>query len=578
MAEVINRSTLRTLAGVRSYGRGEEYFASKRVRSLAEHEGTITAKVMGTYEYHVRLDISGDFLQYSCSCPIGRQGDFCKHCVAVGLARIAGRTIKNSKSPSKEEPVTMDEVKAYLAGQDKETLVDMLVRRAMEDEPLRRRLTIETAGGRAPGTTLAAYRDVLQGAIEVDEYVSYNEISDYSQGLDESVAMLEELLERGRPDEVIELCEYALELLEDAQSSVENSWDIDYYSEKIQELHHAACLKAKPDPIELAENLFHLGLSGALGTFRDASDTYADILGKKGLAAYRELAELEWRSIPALMSDEGWSSRHDRKRSNITHIMEGLAVQSGDVEELVEVKKRDLTSLYSFLQIAEICKEAGKHDQAIEWAEKGLGAFPGGLDSSLSEFLALEYHGCERHDEAMALVWADFEKSPDLARYQNLKKHADLIVEWPSWRKKALAFMRQGIAAQNRGGRASRWNPMSDNSRLVRIFLWENDVETAWLEAHKGGCADDLWMNIAVLRERDYPEDSLEVYKAEIDRLIRQKHNDSYVEAVELLRKVQGIMKRLGQESEFTRYLGSVRAAHKPKRNLMKLFDTEGWT
>jgi uncharacterized Zn finger protein len=578
-AGAIKRSTLRRLAGVTSFGRGEDYFASGRVRSLAEYEGTITARVVGNDEYRVKLYAADDLLEYSCSCPVGSEGDFCKHCVAVGLAWLDETTAGGSKSDSGEKPVTMDEVRTYLVEQDKERLADMLVRQAMEDESLRRRLVVEAARGQAPGTTLATYRNALRGAIEIDEFVSYYEVYDYMRGIDECVGMLQELLGSGHPIEVIELCEYALELFEDAIGSVDDSGgQLGYYSEKIQELHHTACKKARPDPVELAERLIDWELSSEWDTFYGAGETYADVLGKKGLATYRELAEQEWERVPALGPGDDRVAGYDRKRFGITHIMEGLARQAGGIEELVEVKKRDLTSQYAFLQIADIYKQAGRHDQAIEWAERGLAAFPGRPDSRLSEFLAVEYHRCKRHDEAMALVWARFEDMPDLDRYQNLKKHADLTGKWPAWRKKALARMRKSIADEKREAQASRWSRQrADNSRLVEVFLWEKDVEAAWREAREGGCSDDLWMKMAVLREPKHPEDSLEVYRAQVEPLINQKNNDSYRDAVELLRKVRGIMKRLDQESEFAQYVESVRAAHRRKRNLMKLLDAEKW-
>jgi hypothetical protein len=37
-------------------------------------------------------------------------------------------------------------------------------------------------------------------------------------------------------------------------------------------------------------------------------------------------------------------------------------------------------------------------------------------------------------------------------------------------------------------------------------------------------------------------------------------------------------MIRLGREADFAAYVSSVRAAHKPKRNFMKLLDREGWS
>ncbi len=85
-AALLDQNTLRDMAGGRSFERGQEYFSEGCVRGLAEHAGTITAKVQGTLDYRVKLWIKKGGIDYSCTCPVGADGDFCKHCVAVGLA------------------------------------------------------------------------------------------------------------------------------------------------------------------------------------------------------------------------------------------------------------------------------------------------------------------------------------------------------------------------------------------------------------------------------------------------------------------------------------------------------------
>jgi len=89
-----------------------------------------------------------------------------------------------------------------------------------------------------------------------------------------------------------------------------------------------------------------------------APQVYKTILGKPGLAEYRRLAEKEWSRVEEKepgSRDTGYSS----KRRRITSIMESLAKADGDVDALIAVKKRDLSHPYSYLGIAEICKEAG---------------------------------------------------------------------------------------------------------------------------------------------------------------------------------------------------------------------------
>ncbi len=81
----LTHDALLALAGERYFERGEGYHRGGHVYSLVEYDGVIVAKVAGTDEYRVRL-WAEDGLAYTCDCPLGVDGAFCKHCVAAGLA------------------------------------------------------------------------------------------------------------------------------------------------------------------------------------------------------------------------------------------------------------------------------------------------------------------------------------------------------------------------------------------------------------------------------------------------------------------------------------------------------------
>ena len=76
-----------------------------------------------------------------------------------------------------------------------------------------------------------------------------------------------------------------------------------------------------------------------------------------------------------------------------------------------------------------------------------------------------------------------------------------------------------------------------DHSLLVEIFLWEEDVESAWREAQIGGCHDSWWMQLAAKRESKFPADAVPIYQKQVENLINQRNNGSYTEAVKLLRR-----------------------------------------
>src|ERR1700692_772708 len=75
---------IKLAAGIRSFERGLDYLDEVADLEIASKE--ITATVYGSREYSVSLTFGDGRLGGHCTCPQGRDGFFCKHCVAVGLS------------------------------------------------------------------------------------------------------------------------------------------------------------------------------------------------------------------------------------------------------------------------------------------------------------------------------------------------------------------------------------------------------------------------------------------------------------------------------------------------------------
>jgi tetratricopeptide (TPR) repeat protein len=347
--------------------------------------------------------------------------------------------------------------------------------------------------------------------------------------------------------------------------------------ERLQALHHRACQRARPDPVHLATRLFAWEVDSDYGVFSGAVVTYADVLGAKGVAAYRRRAAERWKTVPALAPGQDDPERYG-SRFRLSSIMSALSRMDADVEAQVEVLRRDLSHASNFLMIAETYREAGQRDLALEWAEMGLRAFPERTDSRLRAFVAGEYHRRGRHTDAVDLAWTEFRERPDLEQYKNLKRHADRAKSWSTWRERALAAIRQEMTTQTREPGRSQWRGRADYSILVEIYLWESDLDSAWKEAQTGGCSEGLWLVLADERGKEHPEDALPIYQRHVELTLRHAHNDVYADAVKLLKRVAQLMARMGRERDFARYLESVRATHTRKRNFMRLLSRANWT
>lgn len=572
-ANAFDQHLLLELAGGRFFERGEDYYRRGAVRSLVEHEGFLTARVIGTHEYRVRFRAKENGgLSYSCSCPVGEDGLFCKHCVAVGLARLEKGAGERRPAEGGKEGLSMEGLGSFLEEQDKGVLVRLLLEQAMENERLRGRLLMWAARMGPEGVDLATFRKAIDDAFRPGELLGYGSVADFTRGIEVVLESVAELLKEGHGEETLDLCQYALKAAEGAMD-----YDAEGYVgealEGLEEIHHAACKELKPDPKALARRLFDWEVGGHHDTFFEAAITYADVLEEEGLAEYGRLAEERWAQLPVLGPGEKDPQGHYGKRSRITHVMEALARQKGDVEKLVAVISRDLSGPHRYLRIASIYTEAGQSEKALEWAEEAMWVFPNNRHPGLREFVARQYHHRGRHEEATRLIWPHFAKSPRLESYEELKQHAERAGRWGQWRNKALEFLREDTARRKEESKQSYLSLPVDHSELVRIFLWEGDIEAAWREAQEGGCSENLWLELAARREEEHPEEALAVYESRIEPLIEQTNGAAYKEACELLAKVGDLMRRLDREEEFEEYLELIRTEYKRKRNFVKLLE-----
>jgi uncharacterized Zn finger protein len=151
------------------------------------------------------------------------------------------------------------------------------------------------------------------------------------------------------------------------------------------------------------------------------------------------------------------------------------------------------------------------------------------------------------------------------------------LADWPGWRDKALAHLREVIQKEKQEEKTSKnywhWAGHADNSRLVEFFLWERRYDEAWHEASAGGCSENLWVRVAATREEKHPGDAVPIYKEMIAPTLNRGNNAAYAEAAKLLRKIRELMGRLESEIEFEDYLAALRVEYKRKRNFIKLLD-----
>ena len=455
------------------------------------------------------------------------------------------------------------ELRAYLGSLSGEELVDLVMEATRADVRFAQSVTLSAATAEPEtATTIATYRAAIRVAVG-DEFVEWDEVWDYTSDLEATVDSIDALLAAGSAAAVVELTEEFIALVEDAMDRVhDDSGQMTMVLDRLSALHLAACRKAKPDRVALAERLLARELTGEWGVFDGAAHTYRTVLGKPGRARLRELAESEWEQVPERAPGE---DRHDRRAARLATIMEALT--GNDLDALVAVKSRDLSRPERFVQIAELYVEAGEHDTALAWAQNALDAFGDAPGSQLRAFLAAEYARRGRHDDAIVIARAEFQDRPSVGSYRALRERAQAGEGWPEVRDRAREWLRARLAtARRQTSRApDPWRRPADFSALVEILLSDEDVKAAWSAAVEGDCDEGLWLDLARRRRDKHPVDAQAVFQRLAQAAIERKGEHRYDSAIARVQEAGTLM----SAADFAAYRTDLCDRYSRKRNLV---------
>lgn len=419
-------------------------------------------------------------------------------------------------APSPHEPLVADDayvsarlatlrrppatdVRAYLERRTPEELVALLLELSRTHAPVRRDLQARAAAAAGGAALLERHRARLARAFRLpagDGVVEGLRAVQYLARASEAVQALHAVVERA-PDVAVALAEEALALGDAAADRVDDvEGRLTLLFDDLHALHLRACEEARPEPAALARRLVAMAAASDHWLMVHAATEYADVLGPRGLAAYREAAGALWDAYPPLGPGEHAA---DRRRHRLAAMMEHVARAMGSVETLVDVYRRELTDARGFLRLADAYRQAGDLQSAALWADRGCAELPRTGDHALRDFLVDTYLAMGRHDDALRTAWVDFAERPDWEGFRRLRGHVTRVEgAWPAWRRRAVDAVRDEAARRRDEAGAAR----PDHTELVRILLAEGFVDQARDAAASGDCAEPLRQQLARRRER----------------------------------------------------------------------------
>jgi uncharacterized Zn finger protein len=545
--------TLRDLAGEKVFARGETYHRDGQVAILSLEPQRVLAQVAGTDDYRTEITGRGKRIAGECSCPAFEDRGFCKHLVATALAANAA-----GENGTAEGADALARIRNHLKEKGVDPLVEMIVDLAERDPALFRKLDLAAAAVDADDKVLeAGLRRAIDGATRTRGFVDYREAAGWADDVREALDAVADLTPGGRAGLALRLVAHAVARIERAVEHIDDSdGHCSALLERALDIHLAACHAARPDPVQLARDLFSRETDGTFDTFHGAARLYADVLSEQGLAEYRRLADEAWRKLPT-RTDGRHAGNFSADHFRLVSILDFFAERDGDVQARIDLRARDLSSPWSYLQLAEFCRAQGREDEALQRAEEGLWVLEDGrLDERLVFFAVDMLSRAGRKKDAEAHLWRALEKAPSLELYTRLRKLGGKAAG-----ERAVEFLEARLVKQEH----TRWHYPAD--LLVRILMREKRFDAAWAAVRRHEATKGVKESLARASEATHPREAVETYVARIEDLANAGGNPAYAEAAELVARLAAL-RGAGEQAAF---IADLKERHRRKRNFMKL-------
>jgi uncharacterized Zn finger protein len=586
--KILTLDTVKSLAGEKTFARGLAYFHNGvvgRMEQIAEEDEetcSLSADVQGTHRYHVTLSVDeeGEFF-HDCDCPVGSDGIFCKHAVAVALSWIenSGEEVfraEEEQKPRRARITKAEQLRQYLDTLPEAELRELLMEAADRDRSFRDRLLFAAKSQGGAGTT--ELRSIVNQATKISGHMDWQDAWQYGQRINDLADLLEKKVAAGTDAKLVELIEQAITQSESGLEQVDDSNGEVYPAiEHLCAVHLQACRKLKPDPVALADRLFRYQMDGGSDSFYQILPTYDAALGEHGLARYRHRVEEQWNTLPPLTPRDA-SRNWDSRRNRLETAMAEMAIQRGDINALVAIKTRDLSSPLNFLRLAELLREHQRFDEALAWAEQGMTAFPNDhRQDDLIAFAIDEYLRRKNPDTVEKLAWERFERQPDCASFFLLLKVAKQIGRLDALRRKAFEHLEARVATEEGSEKKpSPWAPCARNT-LVEIHLTEENADAMWATLTGGPTSTNLWEKCAKIRGKTHPEDAIALYfKLLPMRVEAGTHKARYEDAFRIVKAIGQLRKAQKAAPVFQQELANIRLEYKAKRNFIKALSVLG--
>jgi len=556
---IISNDYLIRLAGKPAFNRGMDYFKGGHVLELRQKGSRITAEVEGSEIYLVTLKWTSSQLDGACDCPASEGFDFCKHCVAVALTLQQAET--NQEKLVKGD--TESRIKAYLLKQNKPKLADWLYELIETDRSLLQQWSLR-ADSDLGMLDVKALRKRITAAIPYNRNLyRYKQVRNYFAQVETIIDQLCEMAEQLPAEDTLKLVDYALQRINRALESIDDSGGFRYGTLDTLHLAHInACNRLDWPKKKIAKYLLDLVFGESHDIYPEIPSNYTNALGEEGMSLFNEALQNKWDALPALKQGANYDEKWPYLQ--LQHMLDRQARLANDEHAIIMLEQKTATELYDYQELAERCLKIGDHEAVESWLKKCQNASERNYHYRTQRIQIKLSIAKSLWNDALEQQWQLYTKSQTQNDYLAVLELAKKTDNRSDWQKKAIQLLKEQSPASR-----NVYQAIANTDKLLEIYLHHEAFEKALTLVSEKQANPTLLTRLA-WNISNQPEQAFPLFQRIIEHHVNLGNNDAYHHAIQILQEMADKMKSSEQKQRMTELLGQLRQKFRSKRNFIK--------
>jgi tetratricopeptide (TPR) repeat protein len=413
------------------------------------------------------------------------------------------------------------------------------------------------------------FLSVLEHALDLGEFISYNLAWEFVQNLEEVKQKIDALVEDGQAERAVSLYEIFLSgCYEKADEIDDSGGNLGMFFEDLFCAWIIARQKAKFDPAETVQNILNWMDNDDYGFCYEIERDMVKVLDKKSMKLFETAIESRFEKAYRTVDQKKCKRIFDypwEVLKNVS-ILKVIYVELKDTNAYLALCEKTGTTPKDCENIANIYKVKRKYLYALNWVEKGLklekeGNWGNESNFGLSDLQQDLLNKLGRRGDAFSLAWIEFKNHLSSISYDKLMKFVDRK-DVKLWHQKALEKAKD----KSLSGfidicvKTKEWDKLAEHISSIDTEPLEDLSHYTTEKAAKG-------------LTKTHGQAAAKIYSALGMRILKSGKSKYYRYALEHFRMVQKLYEKAGRNQLWMDLVERVRRNHSRKYSFIPDFE-----